>query len=67
MKPRKAADLRELNNEDLIQLLEESKETYAKQNFQHALKQLEDTAYLNILRKDIARIKTILNERESSK
>ncbi|MFP4368319.1 MAG: 50S ribosomal protein L29 [Candidatus Kapaibacterium sp.] len=67
MKPRKAADLRELNTEDLIQLLEESKETYAKQNFQHALKQLEDTAYLNILRKDIARIKTILNERESSK
>lgn len=63
MKPRKAKDLRELTDEELNILLEESRETLSKQTFQHALKQLHDTAYLNILRKDIARIQTLLTER----
>jgi large subunit ribosomal protein L29 len=66
MKPRKAKDLRELTDEELKHLLDESKETLAKQTFQHSLKQLQDTAYLSILRQDIARIKTILNERVRS-
>lgn len=63
MKPRKARDLRELNDQDLIAALREAEETLAKQRFQHALKQLQDTAYLRILRKDIARMKYILYER----
>jgi len=63
MKPRKARDLRELNDQDLIAALHEAEETLAKQRFQHALKQLQDTAYLRILRKDIARMKYILHER----
>jgi large subunit ribosomal protein L29 len=63
MKPRKARDLRELNDQDLIAALREAEETLAKQRFQHALKQLQDTAYLRILRKDIARMKFILHER----
>ncbi|MBX3043528.1 MAG: 50S ribosomal protein L29 [Candidatus Kapabacteria bacterium] len=67
MKPRNAKDLKELNDEELSLLYTESIETLSKQNFQHALKQLHDTAYLNILRNDIARIKTILNERLRAK
>lgn len=63
MKPRKAKDLRELSNDELLMLYNESVETYSKQTFQHALKQLHDTTYLMILKRDIARIKTILNER----
>lgn len=63
MKPRKSKDLRELTDDELKRLLSESEETLAKQRFQHALKQLQDTAYLSILKKDIARMKTILNER----
>jgi len=63
MKPRKAKDLRELNDEELQRLLQESKETLAKQKFQHALSQLNDTAYLRTLKKDIARMQTIFNER----
>jgi len=66
MKPRKAKDLRELTDDELRILLEESKETLAKQNFQHALKQLHDTSYLKILRRDIARIKTIIKERSKA-
>ena len=65
MKPRIAKDLRELTDQELINLVEESEETLAKQRFQHALKQLQDTAYLKILRQDIARMKTILRERQS--
>ncbi len=65
MKPRSAKDLRELTDQDLINLVEESQETLAKQKFQHALKQLQDTTYLRILRRDIAKMKTILQERSS--
>ncbi len=66
MKPRNAKDLRELTDTELVRLLDESKETLAKQSFQHSLKQLQDTAYLKILRQDIARMHTILNERRSA-
>ncbi|MCX6152978.1 MAG: 50S ribosomal protein L29 [Candidatus Kapabacteria bacterium] len=62
MKPRKIKDLTELTTAEIQHLLAESEETLAKQRFQHALKQLHDTAYLKILRKDIARMKTILNQ-----
>lgn len=67
MKPRKAQDLRELTDNELVRLLDESQETLAKQRFQHSLKQLQDTAYLKILKQDIARMRTILNERQNSK
>ena len=64
MKPRKMSDLLDLNDGELIQLAAETEETLAKQRFQHALKQLHDTAYLKILRKDIARMKTIINQKK---
>lgn len=67
MKPRKANDLRELTENELVQLLNDSQEALAKQTFQHSLKQLHDTAYLKILKHDIARMQTILNERSRSK
>ncbi len=67
MKPRKAKDLRELDIEELERLLNEARETLAKQRFQHALSQLHDTAYLKIMKKDIARINTIINERQRAK
>jgi large subunit ribosomal protein L29 len=66
MKPHKAKDIRELTNNELSVLLEEKRETLAKQRFQHALKQLHDTAYLKILKKDIARINTLITERQMS-
>ncbi|TNE34442.1 50S ribosomal protein L29 [bacterium] len=65
MKPRLAKDLRELSDQELVNLVEESQETLAKQKFQHALKQLQDTTYLKILRRDLAKMKTILRQRSS--
>lgn len=67
MKPRKMVDLRDLTTTELESLLADAQETLSKQKFQHALSQLQDTSYLKILRKDIARIKTILTERERAK
>jgi len=63
MKPRKAKDLRELTDEEIVSLLEESNQTLSSQRFQHSLSQLQDTAYLNTIRRDIARLKTIIKER----
>lgn len=61
MKPRKAKDLKDLSAVELNQLLADTQETLVKQNIQHSLKQLQDTAYLKILRRDIARIKTVMS------
>lgn len=66
MKARKAISLRELSNDELIALVKESVDTLAQQKFQNQLKQLQDTAYLRILKADIARMKTILTERNIS-
>ena len=67
MKARKAKDLRELSDKELTNLLEEATETLARQRIQHSLKQLTDTAGLNVLRKDIARIQTIITHRKQVK
>jgi len=62
MKPRKTQDLKELSHEELANLVAESQDTLANQKFQNELKQLQDTAYLRILRGDIARMKTLLKQ-----
>ena len=67
MKPRKTKDLLELTEDELVSSLQEAQETLAKQRFQNALSQLQDKAYLKTLRKDIARMKTIINERIQAK
>jgi large subunit ribosomal protein L29 len=63
MKARKAKDLRDLPTDELLKTLSETEETLYKQRFQHSLKQLQNTAYLKTLKKDIARMKTVLNQR----
>jgi len=63
MKPRTAKDIREIPTDELLKTLNETEETLYKQRFQHSLKQLQNTAYLKTLKKDIARMKTVLGER----
>ncbi|MGB9772071.1 MAG: 50S ribosomal protein L29 [Candidatus Kapaibacteriota bacterium] len=67
MKPRKPNFLRELTDEELQRMLKESVETLARLRIQHTLSQLQDTASLKILKKDIARIKTIISQRQRAK
>jgi large subunit ribosomal protein L29 len=59
-----AAELRELNNEELVQRLRESKEELFNLRFQMATGQLENNRRLRTVRRDIARIYTIMRERE---
>jgi large subunit ribosomal protein L29 len=59
-----AAELRELRDEELANRLAETKQELFNLRFQHATGQLENTTRLNVLRKDVARINTLLRQRE---
>jgi len=58
------ADLRELDDDALVAKLLESKEELFNLRFQNATGQLESHGRLRAVRKDIARIYTIMRERE---
>nr|WP_321464836.1 50S ribosomal protein L29 [uncultured Desulfobulbus sp.] len=61
----KAKDLRSLAIEDLLKKEEETREDMFKLRFKHGIRRLENPAKLNQLRKDIARIQTILAEKQN--
>ena len=60
----KASELRELGNEELVAKLREAKEELFNLRFQAATGQLENNGRLKSVRKDIARIYTLMHERE---
>ena len=60
----KAGDLRELADDDLAAKLGEAKEELFNLRFQAATGQLESHGRLRSVRRDIARIYTIMRERE---
>lgn len=57
----KAKDLRQLSNEELTAKMRDLREDLFKLSFQHRVRQLENTGKLRQLRKDIARVQTILH------
>lgn len=63
----KARELRELGNDQLLRRQEELQDQLFKLRAQHAIGQLENTMKLRNIRKDLARIKTILKERQLGK
>jgi large subunit ribosomal protein L29 len=60
----KTSELRQLTNEELIKRIEENLDAIATMKFQKATSQVENSAKFSVLRKDIARMKTIIRERE---
>ena len=60
----KAAELRELNYRELMEKLAESKEELFNLRFQLATNQLDNTARLKAVKRTVARILTILRDRE---
>ena len=60
----KAAELRELNYRELSEKLAESKEELFNLRFQLATNQLDNTARLKAVKKTVARVRTILRQRE---
>ncbi|HEX9882697.1 MAG TPA: 50S ribosomal protein L29 [Desulfobaccales bacterium] len=62
----KAADLRDLTQEELEAKLKEVSEELFNLNFQHSRQQLDNTARLGQARKDLARIQTVLQGRSGT-
>ena len=62
----KASEIRELSEEELEKKIKELKEELFNLRFQHAINQLDNPMRLKHVRKDIARLLTILRERELS-
>ena len=57
-------EIRELSNEEILSKIEESKEELFNLRFQQATGSLEKPSRITELRKLVARMKTILRERE---
>lgn len=62
----KAQELRDLSVDELVAKEREFREEEFNLRFKHATGQLEKTDRLKRLRRDIARVKTIIKEREAS-
>ena len=60
-------EIRELSNEEILSKIEESKEELFNLRFQQATGSLEKPSRINELRKLVARMITILRDRELSK
>lgn len=63
----KVQEIRELETKELLQKVEELKKELFELRFQQATGQLENTARVKEVRKTIAKIKTIIRERELNK
>ena len=59
-----ARELRELDEDELETHLREAREELFNLRFQHVTGQLDNSARLGQVKKDIARISTLLRERE---
>jgi len=64
MKPQ---ELRQLTDDEIGKRIEENLEALATMKFQKATSQVENTSQFTAIRKDIARLKTIIRERELGK
>ncbi len=60
----KIHEIREMKTEELKKRIEEEERNIVDLRFAHQLKQLTNTAKLGLAKKDIAKLKTVLKERE---
>ena len=61
-----AKELKNLSAEELAKKLDELKKDLFMLRMQHATNQLDNPMRLNAVKKDIARIKTIIREKETN-
>ena len=60
----KAEEIRDLSGEEIADKIDAAREELFRLRFRSATQQLEDPALIRKLRRDIARMKTILRQRE---
>ena len=59
----KASDAHNLKDEELVEQIKQTREEQFSLRFQHATGELENTARLGAVRRDVARLLTIAKER----
>ena len=59
-----AADIRDLSNEEILDQITQAKEELFRLRFRAATQELENPSLVRKLRRDVARMHTILRERE---
>jgi large subunit ribosomal protein L29 len=62
----KAGEIRELSVAELEQKIRETRDELFNAKIKHATGQLEDTAKLGRLRRDVARMNTVLSEKREA-
>ena len=62
----KAADIRDMKDEEIREELTQKQEELFRLRFRSATQQLENPALIKSLRRDVARMRTILRERETA-
>ena len=62
----KAADLREMSAKELNEKLVELKQELFNLRFQHAINQLDNPGRIATVKRDIARVMTVLAEKEKA-
>jgi large subunit ribosomal protein L29 len=60
----KAVELREMTYNELVEKLDESKEELFNLRFQLATNQLDNTTRIRQIKKEIARIRTVMSQQE---
>jgi large subunit ribosomal protein L29 len=60
----KIHEIKEMKTEEIIQRIKEEERNLVDLRFSHQLKQLTNTSKIKNLKRDIARLKTVLQERE---
>ena len=63
----KAADIRDMSSDEIKEELTQKQEELFRLRFRSATQQLENPALIRSLRRDVARMRTILRERETAK
>jgi large subunit ribosomal protein L29 len=60
----KSSEIRNLSNDEMLQEFNNKSEELFNLRFQHTTNQLENTSRIKQTRQDIARLKTIIKEKE---
>ena len=60
----KTKELKDLTKEELLKKKKDLKEEMFNLRFQHSTGQLENTARMKVLKKDVARLETTLRQKE---
>jgi len=59
-----ATELRKLNYKELGEMLDESKEELFNLRFQHVTNQLDNTSRIKQVKREVARVATVMREQE---